>query len=212
MRLLQNVFQRNREWAAKTAADDPEFFPRLSSGQSPQILWIGCADSRVPANQIVGSHPGEVFVHRNVANVFVHSDLNALSVLQYAVEVLKVRHVVVCGHYSCGGVTAAMGDGQYGLIDNWLRHIKDVYAAHRDELEAIEDLSARANRLSELNVAAQVRNVCHTSVIQNAWGNGQEVAVHGWVYALHDGILRDLNLCIDGQSQLNTPYNIGTAS
>jgi carbonic anhydrase len=209
MRLLKDLFDQNKQWAAKTAAEDPDFFAKQSSGQAPDILWIGCADSRVPANVIIGAHPGKVFVHRNVANVFVHSDLNALSVLQYAVEVLKVKHVVVCGHYSCGGVTAAMGDGQYGLIDNWLRHIKDVAERHLPELDAISDPKKRADRLSELNVAAQMRNVSRTTIVQNAWDRGQELAVHGWVYGLNDGILRDLNLCVDGPEQLSRAYAVG---
>lgn len=208
MKLLHTAFENNRIWAERTAREDPDFFVRQTSGQTPQILWIGCADSRVPANQIIGAHPGEVFVHRNVANVFVHSDVNASSVLQYAVEVLGVRHVIVCGHYSCGGVTAAMGDKQYGLIDLWLRHIKDVYAFHRDELEQIAEPQARADRLSELNVETQVRNVCRTNIVQNAWDRGQELAVHGWVYALQDGLLRDLDLCINGPDQLRSPYRL----
>ena len=208
MRLLKQYFDQNQAWAKNQATVDPEFFRRQVDGQSPQILWIGCADSRVPANQIIGAHPGDVFVHRNVANVFVHSDLNALSVLQYAVEVLQVKHVVVCGHYSCGGVAAAMSDKQYGLIDNWLRHIKDVYSHNHDELSAIEDPKARADRLSELNVAEQVANVCRTSIVQNAWSTGRELAVHGWVYGLHDGVLRDLNLCFDGAHKLTPPYAV----
>ncbi len=208
MSSLKTLFNNNRAWAARTAAEDPEFFNRQQDGQRPELLWIGCADSRVPANVIIGAHPGMVFVHRNVANVVENTDLNALSVLQYAVEVLQVRHVIVCGHYGCGGVAAAMGDHRYGLIDNWLRNVKDVYSWHREELEAIADAGQRADRLCELNVAAQVRSVCHTTIVQGAWDAGRDLSVHGWIYALHDGILRDLGLCMDGPGGLEAPFRM----
>jgi len=203
---LEKLFDNNRRWAADVRQKDPDFFQRLAAQQTPPFLWIGCSDSRVPANQIVGLTPGEVFVHRNVANVVSHTDLNCLSVLQYAVEVLKVRHVIVCGHYGCGGVAAALADVPLGLIDNWLRNIKDVHSA----ASSTEDPSAiDVNRLCELNVAAQVRNVCYTTIVQNAWRGGQQVSVHGWIYALSDGILKDMDLCISSPEQLAAIYRMG---
>lgn len=205
MRLLKHIFESNAEWAAQTAKDDPEFFPRLAALQEPEYLWIGCADSRVASNTITGLRPGEIFVHRNVANLVVHTDFNMLAVLQYAVEVLKVKHVIVCGHYGCGGVKAAMSNDTHGLIDNWLRHLKDVYQRHRVELEALET-DARFNRFCEINVEAQVKNVVHTSVVQEAWARGQELSVHGWIYHLEDGLLRDLNLCYDRANQMQDIY------
>ena len=195
---IATLLDNNRRWAADVTAKDPEFFRRLARQQAPEFLWIGCADSRVPANEIVGLLPGEIFVHRNVANLVVHSDLNCLAVLQYAVEVLKVRDVIVCGHYGCGGVVAALHDQTFGLIDNWLCHIKDVRNAHRAELEALADPGQRADRLCELNVAAQVANVCSTTILQDAWRRGQPVHVHGFVYGLHDGLMRDLGLHVSG--------------
>jgi carbonic anhydrase len=192
VRTLPELFLNNRRWAEACTANDANFFGRLKAQQTPAYLWIGCSDSRVPANEIVGLRPGELFVHRNVANVVVHSDLNCLSVLQYAVDVLRVRHVIVCGHYGCGGVRAALEDAKLGLIDNWLRHVQDVRAKHRADIEAAGDLDAQANRLCELNVIEQAANVCATTVVQDAWRRGQPVAIHAWIYAIDDGLLRDL--------------------
>ena len=192
MEKLKQLFERNREWAAEQVAREPDFFVSLTKQQSPRYLWIGCSDSRVPANQIVGLAPGEMFVHRNVANVVVHTDLNALAVVQYAVDVLKVRHIMVVGHYGCGGVAAAASDQRLGLIDNWLRHVQDVRDVHRAELDAIPDESDRLDRLCELNVVAQVHNVAQTTIVRDAWDRGQPLGIHGWVYRLQDGILRDL--------------------
>ena len=208
MRNVTELFENNRRWAERTHERDPGFFNRLARQQAPDYLWIGCADSRVPANEIVGLLPGELFVHRNVANVVVHTDLNCLSVLQYAVDVLQVKHVIVCGHYGCGGVRAAMTAQPLGLIDNWLRHIRDVHLWNRDELAAIEDFDARANRLAELNVQAQVANVCHTTIVQDAWRRGQSIAVHGWIYSLRDGLLRDLGLGIASPEQIPPEYRL----
>ncbi len=202
MRVLKNLFDNNRAWAAEMTGQDPEFFSRLARIQKPQYVWIGCSDSRVPANQIVGLAAGEMFVHRNVANVVVHADLNCLSVLQFAVEVLKVRHVIVCGHYGCGGVLAALRDEKLGLIDNWLRHVQDVKAKHREQLEALPTEAERHARLCELNVIEQVVNVSRTTVVRDAWTRGQEVAVHGWVYDIRDGILRDLSMCVTNEQEL----------
>jgi carbonic anhydrase len=196
MRVLKHLFDNNREWSQQMIARDPEFFARLVEQQAPQYLWVGCSDSRVPANQIVGLAPGELFVHRNVANVVVHTDLNLLSVLQFAVDVLRVRDVIVCGHYGCGGVKAALEDEKVGLADNWLRHVKDVRDKHASALAEIDDPGARLDRMCELNVIEQVNNICQTSVVQDAWGRGQELAVHGWIYRLQDGLLHDLRMCI----------------
>jgi len=178
---LQHLLDNNIRWAAGETAEDPHYFKRLSTHQNPEYLWIGCADSRVPANEIIGLDPGEVFVQRNVGNVVVHTDMNCLSVIQYAVDILKVKHIIVCGHYGCGGVLAAMENTQHGLIDNWLRHIKDIYQKNREEVDAIEDLAQRKARVCEINVLEQVANVCYTTIVQNAWQRGQELAVHGWV-------------------------------
>ena len=194
MRILEELFDNNRRWATAVSTRDPEFFARLSRQQRPRYLWIGCSDSRVPANEIVGLLPGELFVHRNVANVVVHTDLNCLSVLQYAVDVLRVEHVIVCGHYGCGGVQAADAGVSLGLIDNWLRHVQDVRERHKVALDATNDPAARLNRLCELNVIEQVRNVCQTTVVQDAWRRAQPLSVHGWIYALSDGLLRDLDV------------------
>ena len=194
MRVLSQLFANNRDWAEEMARREPDFFARLARQQTPQYLWIGCSDSRVPANQIVGLLPGELFVHRNVANVVVHSDLNCLSVLQFAVDVLKVKHVIVCGHYGCGGVQAALENQRLGLIDNWLRHVQDAAEKHRAELDAIASHGERAARLCELNVMEQVANVAQTTVVQGAWDRGQDVAVHGWIYGLRDGRVRDLGV------------------
>jgi carbonic anhydrase len=192
---IDELFERNRAWAASMVADDPAFFSGLARRQTPEYLWVGCSDSRVPANQIVGLVPGDVFVHRNVANVVVHTDLNFLSVLQYAVDILHVRHVIVCGHYGCGGVSAALAGARHGLIDNWLRHVADVAEKHADELDALAE-AARVDRLCELNVVEQVGNVCHTTIVRDAWARGQSLTVHGLVYGLHDGLLRDLGVSV----------------
>jgi carbonic anhydrase len=191
---LDDLFDNTRRWSRAITARDPQFFDTLSHQQSPKYLWIGCSDSRVPANEIVGLMPGELFVHRNVANVVVHTDLNCLSVIQYAVDVLQVRHVIVCGHYGCGGVRAAMAGASLGLIDNWLRHVQDVRDGHRAILETIADDTAREDRLCELNVIDQVGHVCQTTIIRDAWRRGQPLTVHGWIYSLQDGLLRDLHV------------------
>jgi carbonic anhydrase len=205
---LDVLFEKNRDWALSVKASDPLFFEKLSAQQSPEYLWIGCSDSRVPANQIVGLMPGEVFVHRNVANMVVHTDLNCLTVLQYAVDVLKVKHVMVVGHYGCGGVAAAYENADNGLIDNWLRNIKDVQHHHQLQLDAIEDKTQRLELLCELNVVSQVSNVCHTTIVQNAWRRGQPLAIHGWVYSLADGLLKDLDCTVDGVEQIADAYRI----
>jgi carbonic anhydrase len=205
---LQHCLDANRAWAARMREKDPRFFERLTKAQKPELLWIGCSDSRLPPDQVVGRLPGEIFVHRNVANVVVHTDVNCLSVLQYGVEVLGVKHVIVCGHYGCGGVTAAMTSQPLGLIDNWLRHIRDVYMTNHAELDAIADQRERENRLCELNVAAQVANVCHTSIVQDAWRRGQPLTVHGWIYDLADGLVRDLDLIVEGPDQIPGVYRL----
>ena len=201
MRTLDHIFENNRRWAEEVEREQPGFFAALAAQQKPGILWIGCADSRVPANQITGLAPGEVFVHRNVANVVGHADLNCLSVLQYAVDVLGVHHVVVCGHYGCGGVRAALDNQRFGLIDNWLLHLKDVYWEHQQQLDALDD-AARFDRLCELNVIEQVANTCRTSIVQEAWRRGQALSVHGWIYRLHDGRLRDLGPTVTAPEEL----------
>jgi carbonic anhydrase len=206
MTSLPHLFQNNRDWAERIRSDDPEFFPRLSRLQRPEYLWIGCADSRVPANDIVGLLPGELFVHRNVANIVVHTDLNCLSVMQFAVDVLGVKHVLVVGHYGCGGVHAALEKKRLGLIDNWLRHVQDVHGKHREMLDFIADPRAREDRLSELNVIEQVANVCQTSIVLDAWERGQPLTVHGWVYGLHDGLIRDLGMTAADPGQAATAY------
>jgi carbonic anhydrase len=206
--LLDACFAANRKWATSAVTKDPEFFQRLEKIQNPDLLWIGCSDSRIPANEIIGRAPGELFVHRNVANVVEHTDVNCLSVLQYAIDVLQVKHVIVCGHYGCGGVRAAMGSRRLGLIDNWLRHIRDVHLWNREELAQIEDPTARVNRLAELNVEAQVANVCHTTIIQDSWLRGQKVTIHGWIYSLRDGLLRDLGMVIESADQIPPEYRL----
>jgi carbonic anhydrase len=206
--LIDECFAANRRWAETTVARDPTYFKRLAALQDPDLLWIGCSDSRLPPNEIIGRAPGELFVHRNVANVVEHTDVNCLSVLQFAVDVLKVKHVIVCGHYGCGGVRAAMTPRPLGLIDNWLRHIRDVALWNREELTAIHDPEARANRLAELNVEAQVANVCHTTIIQDAWRRGERVTVHGWIYSLADGLLRDLGMKIESPEQIPPEYRV----
>ncbi len=202
MKVLKNLFDSNKLWAATIKAQDPDFFNKLANQQKPEYLWIGCADSRVPANEIVDMLPGQIFVHRNIANMVVHTDLNCLSVIQYAVDVLKVKHIIVCGHYDCGGINAAMENGEHGLIDNWLRHIKDVYRFHKNQIDTMKDEKSKLDLLCELNVIEQVANVCHTTIVQNAWASGQELAVHGWIYRVDDGILKDLNICTTGIHEL----------
>ncbi|PLW70507.1 carbonate dehydratase [Pseudohalioglobus lutimaris] len=202
------LFEKNRDWASSVKTEDPEFFEKLAAQQNPEYLWIGCSDSRVPANQIVGLRPGEVFVHRNVANIVVHTDLNCLTVLQYAVEVLKVKHVIVVGHYGCGGIRAAYESPYSGLADNWLRNIRDVHFRHQKDLEAIEDEEERLSRLCELNVITQVSHVCHTTIVQQAWARGQKLAVHGWVYSLCDGLVKDLECSVDRLDQIPDAYRI----
>lgn len=194
---LKRLLDQNRAWAEGIKASDPDFFQTLAKQQSPTFLWIGCSDSRVPSTQLAGLAPGEMFVHRNVANVVVHTDFNCLSVMQYAVDVLQVKHIIVCGHDGCGGVKAAMENVQFGLIDNWLRHVQDVMHAHADELAKIEDESARIDRLCALNVIEQVKSVSRTTIVQAAWQRGQGLAVHGWIYGLQDGLLRDLGVSVD---------------
>ncbi|MBU2968026.1 carbonate dehydratase [Pseudoalteromonas sp. C2R02] len=210
MKHLKNLFDNNRHWACQTTQDNPEFFKVLSMQQNPDYLWIGCSDSRVPANEIVGLLPGELFVHRNVANVVVHTDHNCLSVMQYAVEVLKVKHIMVVGHYACGGVKAALDGAKLGLIDNWLRHVVDVKEKHTEQLNAIEDYEKRVDTLCELNVIEQVKNVSQTSIVQDAWDRGQELTVHGWIYGLKDGHLSDLNSCTTNSKELLSIYQQAT--
>ncbi|HEX6284468.1 MAG TPA: carbonate dehydratase [Pyrinomonadaceae bacterium] len=202
MKDLKRLLEQNKAWAESIKASDPGFFQTLAKQQSPTFLWIGCSDSRVPATQLVGMLPGEMFVHRNVANVVVHTDFNCLSVMQYAVDVLKVDHIIVCGHHGCGGVKAALDNLQFGLIDNWLRHVQDVLHVHESALSKIEDESKRLDRLCELNVIEQVINVSRTTIVQNAWERGQELVVHGWIYGLEDGLLRDLEMTIDSAEEL----------
>jgi carbonic anhydrase len=202
MRVLKHLFEKNRAWAADMTRQDPEFFARLATQQAPQYFWIGCSDSRVPANQIVGLLPGEMFVHRNVANVVVHTDLNCLSAMQFAVEVLRVRHIIVCGHYGCGGVLAALRGEQLGLVDNWLRHVQDVRGRYAAALDELRTEAERHSRLCELNVIEQVVNVSRTTMVRDAWGRRQPLAVHGWIYDIRDGLLRDLGICVTCEEQV----------
>jgi len=199
---LRNLFDSNRAWAEDITRRDPEFFQRLSRQQAPQYLWIGCSDSRVPANEIVGLLPGELFVHRNVANVVVHGDLNCLSVIQFAVDVLGVDHIIVCGHYGCGGVRAALRDDKLGLVDNWLRHVQDVQLRHQEQLDELLTEGERVDRLCELNVVEQVVNVAQTTVVRDAWARGKSLSVHGWVYGLGDGLLRDLDITVGSPEEI----------
>ncbi|MGH7803668.1 MAG: carbonate dehydratase [Candidatus Binatia bacterium] len=199
---LRPLFENNRRWAAKMEQNEPGFFERLSHQQAPEYLWIGCSDSRVPANQIVGLLPGDLFVHRNVANVVVHADLNCLSVLQFAVEVLKVKHVIVCGHYGCGGVQAVLDRARHGLVDNWLRHVADIREKHAAELASLADDKEKLARLCELNVVEQVENVCQTTIVEDAWARGQELAIHGWIYAIEDGRIRDLGATVSAAAEV----------
>lgn len=207
MRDLKELLENNRAWSEGIKANDPGFFQALARQQTPHYLWIGCSDSRVPPTQLVGLPPGELFVHRNVANVVVHTDFNCLSVLQFAVDLLKVSHIIVCGHDGCGGVQAAMQNLKLGLADNWLRHVQDVMHDHEAQLSEIGDDAARLNRLCELNVVEQVLNVGRTTIVQNAWDRGQELAVHGWIYGIGDGLLRDLGICITNQTELSAAYD-----
>lgn len=193
---LPHLFTNNREWSARIRQQSPGFFEQLAQLQAPQHLWIGCSDSRVPANEIVGLQPGELFVHRNVANLVIHTDMNCLSVLQYAIDILHVRHVIVCGHYGCGGIRAALEDGSHGLIDNWLRHVQDLARSHAGELNALTDPAQRVDRLCELNVVAQAVNVGNTTVVQDAWKRGDPVTIHGWIYGLTNGLLHDLKVAL----------------
>ena len=206
MEKLKFLFDNNKAWAHARLAEDPNFFTDLSHKQQPKYLWIGCSDSRIPANQVIGLGPGEVFVHRNIANLFPHTDFNCLSVLEYGVNCLGIEHVIVCGHYGCGGVIAAMEEQQHGLVDNWLRHIRDVYSASKKELDLIEDKALRHKKLVELNVVQQVMNVCHTTIVQNAWERSQPLCVHGWVYDLDTGLIHDLSCCISSFAQINETY------
>lgn len=202
------LLDNNKLWVANKLEADPHFFDKLANGQQPPLLWIGCADSRVPANEIIGAQPGEVFVHRNIANMVIHSDMNMLSVLDYAVNILKVKHVIVCGHYGCGGVKAAMGSETYGLIDNWIRHIKDVYRFHHQELNLISNEIDRFNRFVELNVIEQVHDLAKTSIVQNAWKSGQILSLHGWVYGVGSGVIKDLGVNVDSEIDLEEVYQL----
>ena len=204
----EGLLQGNKDWVAATLAEDPEYFQKLSAGQKPPILWIGCSDSRVPANQITNTNPGDIFVHRNIANVIVHTDMNMLSVLDYAVNVLEVQHVIVCGHYGCGGVAAAMGNKQYGIIDNWLRNIKDTYRLHYHELDLSSAPKKRAERLVELNVIEGVFNLTKTSIIQNRWTNGKKLSLHGWAYSLETGIITDLGVTCESSNHQDSVFRI----
>lgn len=204
----KKLLDNNKAWVAKSLEKDPDFFNRLSEGQKPPLLWIGCSDSRVPANEIIGAPPGEVFVHRNIANMVIHTDMSMLSVLDYAVNVLKVKHVIVCGHYGCGGVQAALTNKPFGLIDNWIRHIKDVYRFHQEELNSITDEKERFDRFVELNVCEQVLDLAKTSIIQDAWARGQKIHVHGWVYDINDGIIEDLDITLTDSLSLSKVYQL----
>lgn len=204
MKTLANLFENNRNWASSISSENPDFFSSLTRQQAPGYLWIGCSDSRVPANEIVGLLPGELFVHRNVANLVIHTDMNCLSVLQYAVDILKIKQVIVCGHYGCSGIKAALDNKPHGLIDNWLRHIRDICRRYQTELDAIPDEVKRFRRLCELNVIEQVINTGNTTIMQEAWARGEEVTIHGWIYDIADGLLRDLNVCISSPDELET--------
>jgi carbonic anhydrase len=203
---LQFLFENNSRWADEIKAEDPNFFKKLATQQTPELLWIGCSDSRVPANEIVGLLPGELFVHRNIANAVIHTDLNCLSVLQYAVAVLKIKHIIVTGHYGCGGIQAALGNKQYGLVDNWLRNIRDIFYNHREKFTDEMSNKQKVDLLCELNVAQQVANVSHTNIVQNAWDQGQELSIHGWIYDVHDGLLRQITPIINSVEQIPEQY------
>lgn len=204
----KKLLDNNKKWVESRLNQDPDFFNKLASGQKPPVLWIGCADSRVPANEIIGADPGEVFVHRNIANMVVHSDMNLLSVLDYAVNVLEVKHIIVCGHYGCGGVQTAMTNKHVGLIDNWIRHIKDVYRFHQQELNSIEDAGKRFDKFVDFNVFEQVLNLAKTSIVQSAWERGQNLHVHGWVYDVKDGLINDMNITLRDNKSLSSVYQL----
>lgn len=204
----KKILDNNKKWVENKLAISPNYFKNLADGQNPPLLWIGCSDSRVPANEIIGAEPGEVFVHRNIANMVLHTDMNMLSVLDYAVNALKVKHVIVCGHYGCGGVKAAMGNTSIGIIDNWIRHIKDVYRFHHEELDTITDEKERFNKFVEINVKEQVMDLAKTSIVQNAWRNGQELSLHGWVYGLNDGYVTDLGVNFSCDKDLDDVYQL----
>lgn len=204
----KKILDNNKKWVQDKLAISPNYFKNLADGQEPPLLWIGCSDSRVPANEIIGAEPGEVFVHRNIANMVLHTDMNMLSVLDYAVNALKVKHVIVCGHYGCGGVKAAMGNNSIGIIDNWIRHIKDVYRFHQHELDAIENEKERFNKFVEINVKEQVMDLAKTFIVQNAWKNGQELSLHGWVYGLNDGYVTDLGVNFSCDKDLDDVYQL----
>ncbi|MGK4568616.1 carbonate dehydratase [Flavobacterium sp. 3HN19-14] len=204
----KKILDNNKEWVEKALEKDPEYFKDLAKGQKPPLLWIGCSDSRVPANEIIGAKPGDVFVHRNIANMVIHSDMNMLSVLDYAVNVLQVKHVIVCGHYGCGGVKAAMGNSSIGIIDNWIRHIKDIYRLHHVYLDSIIDEDDRFNKFVELNVKEQVFDLAKTSIVQGAWRNGQDLTLHGWVYGLNSGFVTDLNVNLSSDKDLDSVYQL----
>ncbi len=206
--LYERILENNRNWVKSKLDQDPDFFNKLAQGQKPPLLWIGCADSRVPANEITGTQAGEVFVHRNIANMVVHTDMNMLSVLDYAVNALEVRHIIVCGHYGCGGVQAALSNKSIGLIDNWIRHIKDVYRFHQDELDAIKDEKEKFDRFVEINVVEQVYDLAKTSIVQNAWNEKRDLWVHGWVYGVHNGLIKDLDVTCKDNSDLEEVYKI----
>lgn len=208
MSLLEDLLKNNKQWAADILKEDPEFFTHLAEQQSPEYLWIGCSDSRVPANQLIGLMPGDVFVHRNIANLVIHTDLNCMSVIKYAVDILKVKHIIITGHYDCGGIKAAMQKKSFELIDGWLRNIKDIYVNHSDEFTSDMTDKQKLDHLTELNVIEQVKNVCHTSFVQNAWINGQDLTVHGLIYSVKNGRLKDLNVNIDSIDSINDLYHI----
>ena len=212
MRSLSHLFENNRAWSERTRRSDPDFFTALSRQQRPRYLWIGCSDSRVPATDITDLPPGELFVHRNIANVVVHSDLNCLSVMQFAVDVLRIEHVIVCGHYGCSGVSAALENKRVGLADNWLRHVQDVHAKHDAKVAGLADVPQRIDRLCELNVIEQVANVCQTTIVRDAWDRGQQLAVHGWVYGLKDGLIRDLGTTVTGAAETSAAYRAALAA
>lgn len=202
------LLQNNKEWVSSKLSMDSAYFEKLANGQQPPLLWIGCADSRVPANEIIGAQPGEVFVHRNIANMVVHSDMNMLSVLDYAVNILEVKHIIVCGHYGCGGINAAMGSNTFGLIDNWIRHIKDVYRFHQKELDSIQDEKQRFDRFVELNVIEQVYDLAKTSIVQNTWKSEKPLSIHGWVYGVGSGVIKDLEVNIESNESLEEVYRL----
>lgn len=205
---INHLFENNQQWADKIKENDPDFFKNLSNQQKPEYLWIGCSDSRVPANDLLGMLPGEVFVHRNIANQVIHTDLNCLSVIQFAVDVLKVKHIIVCGHYGCGGVQAAMGNEEHGLVDNWLRQIKDIYVKHKDKIDLLRFRDQKVNRLCELNVMEQVGHLARSKVVQHAWQRHQPLSIHGWIYSICDGKIKDLNVMANSMSDLDSSYHL----